>query len=80
MEIFTEDTIIETNISIVGTRKEINAIHTAFNQLKILLNVNKRYLYTKLLLWIIKSKRARAEFIKYIEDEKAKLIKEILKS
>ena len=72
--------IIETNITIVGTKKQVNEIHTAFDELKTLLNINKRYLYTKLLLWIIKNKKARAEFIKYIEDEKARLIKEILKS
>ena len=71
--------IIETNITIIATKKEWNEIRNVFNQLKILLNVNKRYLYTKLLLWIIKSKRARAEFIKYVENKKAQLIKEILK-
>jgi|GEM_PF-3041732 len=75
MEILTEDTIIETNITIVGTKREINKIRNVFNELKTLLNVNKRYLYTKLLLWIIKSKKARAEFIKYIQDEKEKILK-----
>ena len=72
--------IITTNITIVGTKKEVNEIYNAFDQLKTLLNINKRYLYTKLLLWIIKSKKARAEFIKYIENEKSKTINEILKS
>ena len=78
MEIPIND-FMASNITFVGKKEEFNLIHTAFNELKKLLDVSKQYLYTKALLWIAKDKKARAEFIKYIQKEKEKVIKEITK-
>ena len=68
-----------SNITFVGRKDELKLIHSAFNELRKLLGMNKRYLYTKALLWIVKDRKARAEFIKYIQKEKEKIAKDIIK-
>jgi hypothetical protein len=75
---YTND-FMESSITFVGRKDELKLIHTAFNELKILLGINKHYLYTKALLWIVKDRKAKAEFIKYIQEEKEKIAKGIIK-
>jgi len=77
MKMFIDD-IREISITILVKNDELNMIRKTFDQLKILLNTSKRDLYTKALLWIVKSKKARAEFIKYVQDEKEKILKRII--
>jgi hypothetical protein len=67
-----------SNITFVGRKDELKLIRSAFNELKKLLGMNKSYLYTKALLWIVKDRKARAEFIKYIQKEKEKIAKDII--
>ncbi len=69
---------IKSNITFVGKEDELKFIYTAFNELKKLLSVSKQYLYTKALLWIVKNRKIRAEFIKYIQKEKEKITKNII--
>ncbi len=69
---------IASNITFIGKKEEFDLIHTAFNELKKLLGVSKQYLYTKALLWIVKDRKIRAEFIKYIQEEKEKITKNII--
>jgi len=78
MGIYTNG-FMASNITFVGRKEELRLIHAAFNELKKLLGMSKSYLYTKALLWVIKDRKARAEFIKYIENEKAKILEEIIK-
>jgi len=73
-----KEEIIGSNIYISGGRGELNKIHTTFEWLKAILGLNKTELYKKALLWIAKNSKIKAEFIKYIQDEKAKIIKELL--
>jgi hypothetical protein len=68
-----------SNITFVGRKDELKLMHAAFNELKKLLGMNKSYLYTKALLWIVKDRKARAGFIKYILEEKEKIAKNIIK-
>jgi len=67
-----------SSITFVGKKDELKLIHTAFNELKKLLGMNKRYLYKKALLWIAKDRKARAEFIKYIQEEREKIAKDVV--
>jgi Zn-dependent peptidase ImmA (M78 family) len=67
-----------SNITFVGKKDELKLIHTSFNELKKLLGISKSYLYTKALLWIVKDRKVRAEFIKYIQEEKEKIVKDII--
>jgi len=67
-----------SNITFVGRKDELKLIHVAFNELKKLLGMNKSYLYTKALLWIAKDRKIRAEFIKYIQEEKEKIANNII--
>jgi len=67
-----------SNITFVGRKDELKLIHAAFNELKKLLGMNKSYLYTKALLWIAKDRKVRAEFIKYIQEEKEKIANNII--
>jgi len=75
----TINKIIRTSIEIVGTKEEWDTIRETFNRLKDILDMNKRELYKKVLLWFSKSNNAKAEFIKYIREEKVKIVKEINK-
>ncbi|QFW68497.1 MAG: hypothetical protein NV1_19 [Nanoarchaeotal virus 1] len=70
--------IARMHISISGDIEEINKIDTTFQWLKVLLGISKTELYKKALLWISKSNKLRAEFIKYVQEEKAKIINEVL--
>ena len=72
----TKDKIISQSISLLGTREEIERIKRAFDNLKLILNQPKGELYRKALEWIIKNHSIRAEFIKYVQEEKAKLLEE----
>jgi len=67
-----------SSITFVGKKDELKLIHAAFNELKKLLGTNKRYLYKKALLWIAKDRKVRAEFIKYIQEEREKIAKNII--
>lgn len=72
----TKDKIISQSISLLGTREEIERIKRAFDNLKLILNQPKGELYRKALEWIIKNHSIRAEFIKYVQEEKAKILEE----
>ena len=77
MEISIDD-FVASNITFVGRKDELKLIHVVFNELKKLLGISKQYLYIKALLWIVKDRKVRAEFIKYIQKEKEKIIKDII--
>jgi len=77
MGIYTND-FMASNITFVGRKEELKLIHAAFNELKKLLGMSKSYLYTKALLWVVKDRKARAEFIKYIQEEKEKIAKNFI--
>ncbi len=72
----TKDKIISQSISLLGTREEIEKIKRAFDNLKLILNQPKGELYRKALEWIIKNHSIRAEFIKYVQEEKVKVLEE----
>ncbi len=72
----TKDKIISQSISLLGTREEIERIKRAFDNLKLILNQPKGELYRKALEWIIKNHSIRAEFIKYVQEEKVKVLEE----
>jgi len=77
MELSIND-FIASNITFVGRKDELKLIHVAFNELKKLLGISKQHLYTKALLWIVKDRKMRAEFIRYIQEEKEKIAKNII--
>jgi len=60
------------NIFFVGHREEIDRIEAVFTWLKANLGINKVELYKKALLWIATDEKAKAKFIEYIMNEKAK--------
>ncbi len=74
----SKNEIIETAIAILGTREELNRIYKTFNELKMVLGISKKFLYTKALLWIVENKKAQSEFIRYIQNEKEKILKRII--
>jgi len=69
-----KDKVTSYTIGLLGTREEIERIKKAFNNLKLILNQPKGELYRKALEWIVKNNSLRAEFIKYVQEEKAKLL------
>jgi hypothetical protein len=69
-----KDKVIAYAISLLGTREEIERIKKAFDNLKLILNQPKGELYRKALEWIVKNNSLRAEFIKYVQEEKAKVL------
>ena len=64
----------EAKISIYfwGEREELDKIEAIFQWLKANLGINKTELYKKALLWIATDEKAKAKFIEYLENEKAK--------
>jgi len=69
-----KDKVIAYTIGLLGTREEIERIKKSFDNLKLILNQPKGELYRKALEWIIKNHSIRAEFIKYVQEEKAKVL------
>jgi len=66
------NTLLGKNIFFVGEREELNKIETAFQWLKMNLGISKIELYKKALLWIATDEKAKAKFIEYLQNEKAK--------
>jgi len=60
------------SIFLAGEREELDRIEAIFQWLKAYLGINKTELYKKALLWIATDEKAKAKFIEYILNEKAK--------
>jgi hypothetical protein len=60
------------NIFFVGEREELDRIEAIFQWLKANLGINKTELYKRALLWIATDEKAKAKFIEYLMNEKAK--------
>ena len=60
------------NIFFAGSREELNKIESAFQWLKWEFGISKIELYKKALLWIAEDEIAKAKFIEYLMNEKAK--------
>ena len=67
-----KDKIKGVHIFLSGTREELDKIETAFQWLKINLNIKKAELYKKALEWIANNKIAKEKFIEFLLAEKAK--------
>jgi len=67
-----KDKIKEVHIFFSGTREELDKIETAFQWLKMNLNIKKTKLYGKALEWIASDKKAREKFIEFLLAKKAK--------
>ena len=55
-----------------GEREELDKIEAIFQWLKANLGINKAELYKRALLWIASDEKAKAKFIEYLLNEKAK--------
>jgi len=55
-----------------GEREELDKIEAIFQWLKANLGINKTELYKRALLWIASDEKAKAKFIEYLLNEKAK--------
>ena len=55
-----------------GEREELDKIEAVFTWLKGITGINKIELYKKAFLWIASDEKAKARFIEYLENEKAK--------
>jgi hypothetical protein len=71
--------VISYSINLLGTKEEIDRIRRAFNELKLILNQPKGELYRKALDWIIRNSKIKAEFIRYVQEEKEAVLKEFKK-
>ena len=60
------------SIHFLGRREELDRIEAIFQWLKANLGINKMELYKKALLWIATDEKAKAKFIEYLMNEKAK--------
>jgi len=60
------------NIFFVGEREELDRIEAVFTWLKGITGINKTELYKRALLWIATDEKAKAKFVEYLENEKAK--------
>ena len=60
------------SIHFLGEKAELDRIETAFQWLKMNLGISKIELYKKALLWIASDEKAKAKFIEYLMNEKAK--------
>jgi len=67
-----KDKIKGIHIFLSGTREELDKIETAFQWLKMNLNIKKTELYGKALEWISTDKKAKEKFIEFLLAEKAK--------
>jgi hypothetical protein len=72
--------VIAYAINLLGTKEEIEKIKKAFDELKLILNQPKGELYRKALEWIVKNPSIKAEFIRYVQEEKAKVLEAIKKA
>jgi rRNA processing protein Krr1/Pno1 len=75
----TKNNIIEYCVRIIGTKEEIEKIKRAFDDLKVILNQPKGEVYRKALEWIAEHPKIKAEFIRYVQEEKAKILEAIKK-
>ena len=64
--------LYKMSIFLAGEREELDRIEAIFQWLKANLGINKTELYKKALLWIASDEKAKAKFIEYLENEKAK--------
>jgi len=55
-----------------GEREELDKIEAKFTWLKGITGINKIELYKRALLWVAEDEKARAKFLEYLENEKAK--------
>ena len=60
------------SIHFLGEREELDRIEAIFQWLKANLGINKTELYKRALLWIATDEKAKAKFIEYLLNEKAK--------
>jgi hypothetical protein len=60
------------NIFFIGEREELDRIEAIFQWLKENLGINKTELYKRALLWIASDEKAKAKFIEYLMNERAK--------
>ena len=67
-----KDKIKGVHIFLSETREELDKIETAFQWLKMNLNIKKTELYGKALEWISTDKKAKEKFIEFLLAEKAK--------
>jgi len=65
-------TQIRIHIGLIGKREELDKIEAVFTWLKANLGINKTELYKEALLWIASDEKAKAKFIEYLLNEKAK--------
>jgi len=66
------ESIYKMSIFLAGEREELDRIEAIFQWLKANLGINKTELYKRALLWIATDEKAKAKFIEYLENEKAK--------
>jgi hypothetical protein len=71
--------VISYRINLLGTKEEIERIRRAFDELKLILNQPRGELYRKALEWIIRNSKIKAEFIRYVQEEKEAVLKEFKK-
>ena len=66
--------VCEAKISIHfwGEREELDKIEAVFTWLKGITGINKIELYKKAFLWIASDEKAKAKFLEYLENGKAK--------
>jgi hypothetical protein len=64
--------ISKISIHFWGVREELDKIEAVFTWLKGITGLNKIELYKKALLWIATDEKAKAKFIEYLLNEKAK--------
>jgi len=66
--------VCEAKISIHfwGEREELDKIEAVFTWLKGITGINKIELYKKAFLWIASDEKAKAKFLEYLMNEKAK--------
>jgi hypothetical protein len=65
-------TLAKISIHFWGEREELDKIEAVFTWLKANMKINKTELYKKALLWIATDEKAKAKFIEYLMNEKAK--------
>jgi len=64
--------LYKMSIFLAGEREELDRIEAIFQWLKANLGINKTELYKRALLWIATDEKAKAKFIEYLMNEKAK--------
>jgi len=60
------------NITFLNEKEELAKIEAVFTELKLITGLKKAELYGKALEWIANNEIAKAKFIEYLENEKAK--------